>query len=215
MSTTMTRVSAAELKKLDLKRFTQEYNKWHEYAADYEWYQPEYEHFINKWEKQGLVVEAKDIEWSGFWSQGDGLGFSGYMRADEFMEQQGYHETHHALWLDVQDYGGLLETARLGRRGNYITHVDFNYSPGNCYPQGVFKHLDQTAWDELVEEQYSEVHRDIEVDALAFFRKCAAELYDALEETYEHITSEEAFIESCEANEITFEIEGDEHEIQS
>ncbi len=214
MSTTMTRVSAAELKTLDYKRFAKEYNAWHEHAADYDWYTDEYSYFINKWEEQGLVVEAKDICWSGFWSQGDGLAFHGYMRADDFLQKHKYHETHYALWLDVQNYGGLLETTRLSRHGNYISGVDFSYWPGNCPPSGVFQDLDHAAWDELVQEQFDEVVNAIEIEALEFFRGCAQELYDSLEKTYEAITSEQAFIESCEANEITFEIEGDGHEIQ-
>lgn len=210
-------VTAEELKVLDPKRFEEEYVAWREYADAYEWWDSEYEYFIDKWEKQGLVVAAKDICWSGFWSQGDGLGFSGYMRADEFMEKHGYHETHLALYLDVQNYGGLLETARLGYHAHRITHVDFSYSPCNCYPPSVFKGLSHEAWDALVQEQYDEVFHDIEEAALKFFQDCADELYKALEKTWEDITSVEVFIENCGANGLTFEIETDgvEYEIQN
>lgn len=213
----MRTVTAEQLKELDPKRFEYEYSKWRAYADDYDWYEPEYEYYIKEWEKQGLVVDPKSIYWSGFWSQGDGLGFSGYMRADEFMEKHGYKDSHLALYLDVQNYGGLLETARLGYHANRITHVDFSYSPGNCYPPSVFKGLSHEAWDELVEGQYDEMAQDIEKAALKFFRDCADELYKALEQTWEDITSEEAFLSSCEANEITFEIEPleYEHEIQN
>jgi len=37
-------------------------------------------------------------------------------------------------------------------------------------------------------------------------------LYRMLRDEYEHLTSEEAFIDSCECNEITFEIEGETNE---
>lgn len=213
----MKTVTAEQLKELDPKRFEREYNKWREYADDYDWYESEYEYYVKEWEKQGLVVDPRTICWSGFWSQGDGLGFSGYMRADEFMEKQGYKESHLALYLDVQEYGGLIESSQLGRHANHITHVDFSYSPCNCYPPSVFKGLSHEAWDELVQSQYDEVAHEIEEAALEFFRERATELYKALEQAWESITSEEAFIDSCGANGLTFEIETDgaEYEIQN
>ena len=44
----------------------------------------------------------------------------------------------------------------------------------------------------------------------AYVDNISHQLYRDLRDEYEHLTSEESFIESCECNDVTFEIEGEE-----
>jgi hypothetical protein len=48
---------------------------------------------------------------------------------------------------------------------------------------------------------------DLEANVQAWVDARGADLYSDLRKEYEYISSEEAFIEACECNEITFEIE--------
>jgi coenzyme F420-reducing hydrogenase alpha subunit len=82
-------------------------------------------------------------------------------------------------------------------------------------PSGVFANLDQLAWEELIDEQEREA--DLATAVVEFCKELAAELYKDLEAEYEHLTSKESFIESCDCNEVLFdiEIEGEEDEIYS
>jgi hypothetical protein len=75
-------------------------------------------------------------------------------------------------------------------------------------PIGVFEGLDQEAWEELVDQQISDL--SIEDEVLAFCEELADKLYRALRDEYEYLTSEEMFIEHCEINEVTFEESEDE-----
>ena len=70
-------------------------------------------------------------------------------------------------------------------------------------PSGMFEGLEQEAWEELVDEQISDLN--IEDGVLSFCEALARKLYTDLRDEYEHLTSEEMFIEHCEANEVTFE----------
>jgi len=74
----------------------------------------------------------------------------------------------------------------------------------------VFQNLEQDAWDELIEEQYYAA--SLEDELQSYVDEVCKDLYSRLRDEYEHLTSEESFIESCECNDITFEIEGETNE---
>ena len=191
-------MNVTELKERDPKRFEKEYYKWAENALDYEWYDYVEETFIEDCGKLGVRVDK--ITFSGFWSQGDGAAFTGHVRVHDWMEQKGYDVTHPAAYLACRDDGSYvqLETSR----GN---NMRSNLEERACQtdPSGIFEGLDQEAWEELVNEQL--VYLNIEEEVLSFCEDLAAKLYCNLQDEYEHLTSEESFIEHCEAYEVTFE----------
>lgn len=44
--------------------------------VDYEWWRPTIEHFVERVNELGLDVKFDDVQFSGFWSQGDGASFT-------------------------------------------------------------------------------------------------------------------------------------------
>jgi hypothetical protein len=71
--------------------------------------------------------------------------------------------------------------------------------------------LEQDAWDVLVEEQYYAA--GLEDELQSYVDDACRDLYQRLRDEADHLLSEESFIESCECNEITFEIEEEDHEV--
>ena len=201
--------TAKELQELDPKRFEKEYYKWMEFALDYEWWDALYKQFKADCLPKGVRVDT--INFSGFGSQGDGATFDGQVDIPTYMELQGLHETYPALYLAVVDDGSRIGV-RQTHRGNMET-CGYNMYANQTAPSGVFENLDQQAWEELIDEQEREA--DIEDNMLKFCKELAAELYKDLEAEYEHLTSKESFIESCNCNEVLFDIEGEEDEIYS
>lgn len=159
------------------------------------------ENFKSEMAERG--IEVAKMYFSLSYSQGDYASFEGTINVAEWMERKGYHETYPALYLAEKDYG---EHARVGSaRGSHpIVNYDGNCA-GNTHAVGIFKHLDDETWDELIYDQFCaaglEDEMQSEVDAIC--RK----LYNDLRDEYEHLTSEESFIESCECNDVTFGIE--------
>ena len=154
-------------------------------------------------------VTVADIQFSVSHSQSDHAVFSGRIDVAEFMHQKGWDATYPALYLAVNDCGDYATVDT-----TYRSNARVNYDGGcigNTYPTGVFKNLEQNAWDELVEEQYS--GSGIEDEMQSCVEEWCNDLYQTLREEYEYLTGEQAFIESCECNEITFEIEEEDHEI--
>ena len=204
----MTTLTAQELRERDPKRFELEYYKWFEYACDYKWWDYIEDHFKATVAEAGVTVRG--IEFSLAHSQGDYAMFTGTIQVHEWMDankqgDQTYAEKYPALRLAAEDYGDYAKveqgyrrrnTSRVNLEGNLI---------GNTFPDGIFANLDPDAWDALVEEQY--FSSGLEEAMQGYVDDLCNGLYSDLREEYEGMTSEDAFIESCECNEITFEIE--------
>lgn len=196
----------------DPKIFQREYLKWCEYALDYEWWEWAEEQLRERLSSAGVTVER--LLFSLSYSQGDYATFEGRIMVWEWMEAtkdgpqndttQTYAEKYPALFLAAQDYGDWASVNTWNRSCNARVTYDAHLV-GNTGPEGVFSGLDQEAWDELVEEQYSA--SGLEQAMQDYVDDISRQLYRDLCAEYEHLTSEESFIESCECNDVTFEIE--------
>ena len=201
-------VSAAELQKLDPKRFERAYWKWvehHYWDGD-----DTIACFIASLDEEGIFsVGPNDVQWSGFYCQGSGASFSARVDLLKYMRDRGYDESHQALYLDMENYGVTCKIS--ASRSNCMpTYADIDYTPGNCIPDGIYSDLPQEGWDRLLDEQWDEVCTTLETDVAELAQDKANDLYKDLEADYEYCTSEEQFIEDCEINERLFDIEEDE-----
>jgi hypothetical protein len=189
------------------KRFREEYSKWAEYALDYDWWEYVEEGFRKDVRPFGVTIEPHGIHFSISHSQSDYASFTGRIDIADYMKAKGLDEEYPALYLAVDDCGDYATVSEMRSYGR----VNYNGGCiGNTYPAGIFKSLDQEAWDELVEEQYHAA--SLEDELQSYVDEICKDLYRTLRDEYEHLTSEEAFIDSCECNEITFEIEGETNE---
>lgn len=203
----MTQITAKELKTHDPKRFEKEYYKWLAYESNDDWADYTYERFIEKCVPLGVRVD--ECSCSGFYSQGDGAAFTGKVDLGVYMRLHKLDEKYLALYLAVLDDASRFDIT-VSHHGT-MGLSSYNMCANQTLPSGVFSDLDQEAWDELIMEQ--EKYADLETDVLKYINDLADELYTDLEAEYEHMTSEESFIDSCDCNEITFDIEDEDHEI--
>jgi hypothetical protein len=158
----------------------------------------------------GVIVGPNDVHFLLGYSQSDYAAFTGRIDIAEYMRAKGWDEIYPALYLAVGDSGDYATVS--DRRSSARVYYD-GACIGNTCPAGVFQNLDQETWDVLVEEQYSS--SGIEDELQSYVDEVCNDLYQRLKDEYAHLTSEDAFIESCECNEITFEIEGENHEISA
>jgi hypothetical protein len=203
----MPTITAKELQDTDPKRFREEYSKWTEYALDYDWWDYIEERLKEKLEPAG--VRDVKLRFCLSYSQSDYATFEGRIDVHEWMDvtkdgDQTYAEKYPALRLAIEDYGDYASVTTYNRSCVARVNLDGGCI-GNTYAAGIFAGLEAEAWDELVEEQYDEA--GIEQALQDFVDDISQELYTDLRDEYEHLTSEESFIESCECNDVTFEIE--------
>jgi hypothetical protein len=202
-----------ELRSQHPKRFEKEYERWREYAADWDWHEWAEDEIKADMKAHGIEVDR--FLWSGFYSQGDGAAFEGrvnladWMRVTKSNEEQTFAEKYPALYLACKQDGSYA-SVRNANRGFYM-YVNTEESLWGTEPCGIFSQLDKDAWDELVNDQYNCAALEEEVRTTC--ERFMSDFYNTLRDEYENITSEDAFVASCEANDITFEIEGEECEV--
>ena len=210
----MKTVTAKELQELDPKRFEKEYWDWTRYAFAHEWWDAVEYGFTDRMAAEGVRVER--IGFSLSYSQGDYAAFNGrvdvsmWMQHNKYSKDQTFAEAFPALYIAVVQDGSYVLVSEGHRRRadvSYLSNIEYTM------PDGIFKHLDEEAWDELVSDQ--DVEADLEANLREWVHARCDDLYRDLQREYEDISSEESFIESCECNGVTFEIEGETDEVLS
>jgi len=192
-----------QLKEQHPDEFAREHAKYVEHGLDYEWWDPTYDNFRDRCARL-YDLQVGKIWFSGFYSQGDSAGFEGFMQFSKFMSLKKFDEKYPALYVHVS--GLHTEVSPIASsRGAHIRGADVSLTSWTTYPTGVFAHLPEDAWDELITAQIDA--EDWEGEATRFFCDLADELYVELRDDYEYLTSEEAFIESAIWNELNYEVE--------
>jgi hypothetical protein len=192
-------VTAKELQTLDHRRFDEEYNEWVQYSADHDWYEWLHDSFKCDMREAGVNVERIVFD-----TYPASAKFDGHVDITQFMRHLILDEKYPALYLAISQDGSYM-TVHEGRYGNSFSLTEHLY---NTAPEGIFQYLDSQAWEELIEEQLYD--SEIETRIEQFCADACHRMAKQLEDEYDNITSVEAFIESCECNEITFEIQTEE-----
>ena len=205
----MKTVTAKELRELDPKQFQKQYYAWQEYAVYDDWADWIKEDFDSQMQVQGIHVDR--FYWDISYSQGDGAAFDGHVTVYQWMEANPqYIERYPALYIACKADGSCMTLRSHGSRATYM-HANMTEYLYETQPEGVFAMLDEEAWVELVIDQWDRAGLEDEMKSTC--ERFMSDMYDRLRDEYENITSEEAFIESCECNGITFEVEEEEHEV--
>ena len=171
-----------------------------EINVDYpQWHDPEIEYWEEKLEGMGL--ENPKISYSGFYSQGDGASFTcKNVDIEKFLTSQKAKGRFKALLKALED-GGIEVSASVIRLDNHYSH-----------PYTVRADVDANEYEEVSVNFASKVQ--LEANELENFltetvRDLSKQIYDNLEKDYEHLTSDEAVIETIKANEYTFRVSGE------
>ncbi len=192
-------MNAKELKETDPRRFEKEYYEWVNNEPYEEWWDYVEEGFKEKVAPMGITVAA--VFFNGFYCQGSYAAFIGRIDAAMFMEHTKLSEEYYPLYLATKDDGSYARVTDRNNQGNI--RVNYDSYANQTGASGVFSDLDQEAWEELIDQQ----EKDCALEAAMqdFCDDLCHELFRNLQTEYEYLTSEEQYIEYCEANDITFE----------
>lgn len=178
------------------------------------WWEYCYEALIEKAKAMGLTVGRNEIQFSGFWSQGDGASFEGVV------EDLSLFLTANNLAGDYPRVRQLIEldsppSLKLVRTHNHYSHqftvgseVDHDYFCDimDC-PSELHKRVADT-WDIELNAEMG----DLAGAFLEIARTMMTDLYDDLETTHDDLTSDESVTEALIANDIEEEDEDEDLE---
>ena len=199
-----------ELKENDPARFEQEYVCWSQSDVYYDFV---YDDAIVEGEKRGFLFDESGIEWSGFWSQGDGAAWSGEVRLEEFIKHAKLDDDPRYFTLLQLINNGFVDRSvaiRTWGRGRNSGCMYIPHEPSTYFWGGVDGTLQTGPFaGSQVEDLWESINGDALLEELCetvldAARDFADKLYISLREEYEYQTSEELFIEHCEENEVKF-----------
>lgn len=166
--------------------------KYSDINVNYEgWYDFTLEDFCDKVEKIGFEVTTDEIQFSGFWSQGDGASFEGYINILKYLKAT----------KQLTVYRPLVRAINCGYVGDGvgITRDSHHYSHENtCSLMDIEIYEDLSA---RAEELLSNLETELEEKR----RELSIELYSELAKAHDYLTSEESVSETLIANEYEFD----------
>ena len=187
-------------------------DKHRNFNVDHDWWDCVYDDFKCICEILGIELDKDKPSFSGFWSQGDGASWTGTYRATQLTpwgtpfvptydiapvkirehapEDEALHTIADELCLLSRIYNPVW--AAVQRHGSRHFH-----SMTMCVSE--WEYFDEDIGFEGVDDAIAAL---IEDTLLTQFRALADWLYGRLEKEHEYLTSDEAVIESLEANEI-------------
>lgn len=178
----------------------------------YEWWDGVYENFISDMKEIGIVVashavasrrgtyERPSIFFSGFWSQGDGACFEGHV--DDWTT---FIKT--AFPNDTEEYTPLWTESEAGSPSLYWTHSGRYYHEQSCtfhsdFDIGNGYDSDEQPLRYAVRQaivEYAEILAEkMFEEAEEFIKGKMKELYKALEEEHDYLTSDDAVLDAIE-----------------
>ena len=163
---------------------------WYIDGLTWNWWEYTYESWVEKLAEKGINTNAKQIQFSGFSSQGDGASFTGTLDVPKFMLAHNM-VTGGSLLLYAEALEGnvSLKLVRQNPRYSHYSTVrlehslDFEYEKDNDYGSFV-----------LV----------VEIICHGYMK----ELYLELEQEYEYMCSDEHIVENCASNDYKFNKNG-------
>lgn len=177
--------------------------RYRDINVDHDWWDYTYDYWKSRLERMGVDVD--EINFSGFWCQGDGASFTGSINSralKRFMRIHGMRERYRAIYTVLDHLDGWVN----------IYHTGHRYY--HSYTVATESRLDEPTWidydtedlrEALVLELYNEamLHwTDFDDEVENILRGYMDTIYRDLEKEYDHLTSDEAVAEAIEANEL-------------
>ena len=167
-----------------------------------EWWDCVYDDFTCDMAAKGIHVG--DMRFSGFWSQGDGASFTGYINNNKmFFEQHNLTESY--PWIaKLMSHGGEFTLSNEWTGHRYVHEntvgVDLSYTDMfyNILPSDGLRAEVIEQWDVKLDAEYATICEAV----TEIVRDYCRDLYRRLEETYDYLTSDEAVWEAIVANDL-------------
>jgi hypothetical protein len=182
-----------------------------------------YDSVYHDYKSEGLAFgfEIDDINFSGFWSQGDGAMWIGGVNLPDFITHHLPESIGRECWLWLIEDGWVYDRVAIHRTSHHYSHsntMGISSIEPAAYDEEDKLNVDCILKGAPVETLYNLILADtacsikdisdLEELVLNEARRYADEIYDGLREAYEYECSDENVSESYDANNVLFNEEG-------
>ena len=199
---------------------------WYEHGAEHEWWDCAYEDFKEEGRKLGFDIGK--MNFSGFYSQGDGACWSGHIDVVAWLRSHSEDSIGLEAWIQLINESFAEKHIPVGGGNAHYSHsgtMSFGYWDSVLDSNGddldgddallnkdsIFQGMHFKDLLSIIMHDDNMPHKtlnDIEEATAQSARDYADELYKRLREEYEYIVSEANLIEMCDINDWKFDEEG-------
>lgn len=172
--------------------------KYRDINVDHEWWDCLYEDFKLIMVEKGIHVE--DLQFTGFYSQGDGASFTGYLDTKTFLKVHDLEQR----FMGATFFAGLKELyIDIKRHNSHYSHenttyIDMQQDTYNEYDEDDLRCQVYGQMADILTEEW----RELEEEVTEICRGYMQDLYSKLRQEYEYLCSDEVVWETIVANEL-------------
>ena len=172
--------------------------KYCDINVDHDWWQYTYEDFKLRMQEKGITVD--EMNFTGFYSQGDGASFTGRVDMIQFLKVHGLEEHYMGATFFAGQGELWAEITRGSSRYSHENSVSVNVIPDtyNNFEDGSTRAEVYATMEEVLDSEMDDLQEQVEDICKSYMR----DLYSELRDEYEHLTSEEAVWDTIVANEL-------------
>lgn len=185
-----------------------------------DWWHAVYDQWTEKLEEIGYTLKTRavglmgggtrhdpDIQFTGFWSQGDGASFTSYVDVDKVAERIGMDD-------DLARLRDLLRDGEWDPEGEddvdlFEVSIDRSRSAHYVHEMTMTRSVHPWYLDADTRTEEQQIANRLADAILDDAREQAQELYKSLEQEHEFLTSDEVVAEGLQANEVEFTEDGE------
>ena len=166
--------------------------------VSYEWWDYTYEDFKVEMQTKGITVD--EMNFTGFYSQGDGASFTGRVDMIQFLKVHDIDHKYMAASFFAEQGELWAEITRGSSRYSHENSVSINLMVDsyNNYAEGSTRYEVYETMQEVLDLEIPDLEKEVEDICKGYMR----DLYAKLRDEYEHLTSREAIWDTIVANEL-------------
>lgn len=169
--------------------------KYRDINTDFAWYDGTIQNFVEDMAEKGLEIDAKNVNFSGFWNQGDGASFICDL-SEKYLNEWiiANKEEFPILYEKYTSWNEICGKVEKNSHGYHYSHektVNVQIDP----------------YDDIGEEGGKEIDA-LQTMIESALRGYMVSLYNTLEKEYYSLISDESVIDTLKANEYEFDIDG-------
>jgi hypothetical protein len=194
---------------------------WYIESMDYEWWGSVYEMAIEDGKEKGFYIDK--INFSGFYSQGDGASWSGFVDVRQWLEENCDDSIGVSAWCQLIQEDIVTKNIQVTQSGRYSHEETMSFAnvedDSDNFPDeykivqdSILKGMEvQHLFDIIVTDPtcpYKNVD-DITTAIAISGKQYARDIYARLREEYEYLCSEEMMLDHFDCNDYHFTNEGE------
>lgn len=172
--------------------------KYHDINVDNDWWEYTYGEFKLDMLIKGITVN--DINFSGFYSQGDGASFTGRIDMIQFLKVHNLEQEYMAATFFAEQGELWGEIGRKNHRYSHENSVDVNLIEDtyNNYEENSTRHQVYETMFKVLELEWKDLNEQVNKICRGYMQ----DLYRQLRDEYEYLTSKEVIWETIVANDL-------------